>query len=106
MSIHYNTSPDVEEKLKKQKAASTVVSIFISLSAIALIAMILAALTILIPDENRSDESIAVIRPIIEMETKQVDPTYKPPRKTHVIPASSPAPPLSTHSSEYSQGLV
>jgi len=68
MSIYVEVSEDVREKLRKQKAASTVTSLLISLVVIALLGTILGVLTILIPAKD-VETIISYQAPTLEEET-------------------------------------
>jgi len=68
MSIHVSTSEEAQERLKKQKTASTITSVLVSLVVIALLGTVLGLLTILIPSKE-VETIISYQAPAIEEET-------------------------------------
>ena len=68
MSKHIELSPEALEVMKKQKTKSTVVSLLISLVAIALLGTVLGLLTILIPQEEK-EVIISYQAPAVEEDT-------------------------------------
>lgn len=89
MSIHSELSPEAEEPLRKQKTASTVVSIIVSLLSVLLLGVILALLVKFIPSESAPD-------PIFSQNYRQEEPVIltdpplnRDPRKTVKAPSST-----------------
>jgi len=68
MSIHVEISEEARERLRKQKAASTITSLLISLVVIALLGTVLGLLTILIPSKE-VETIISYQAPAVEEET-------------------------------------
>ena len=87
MSIHLELSPEAQEKLRRQKASASVVSILVSLLVIALLCVVLGLMTILIPTKE-VETMISYQAPAVEQEVSN-EPKVRVQNNRVVTPPSA-----------------